>query len=131
MQSTRGLAPRGLARSPTLSRERRNVRRGVARGIRVLALESLVAPVVRRALGEVRAVRRLDHAVHHEAVDQQRVQRAFLQEVLGAHQLLAAHEAALRQTVKDAPANDMSPIERLLFDAMIRKLDRVDPSYQD
>lgn len=42
-----------------------------------------------------------------------------------------AHEAALRQTVKDAPANDMSPIERLLFDAMIRKLDRVAPSYRD
>ncbi|MHA4836417.1 class II aldolase/adducin family protein [Sphingopyxis sp. MSC1_008] len=47
------------------------------------------------------------------------------------HEVRHAHEAALRQTVKDAPANDMSHVERLLFDAVVRKLDRVDPSYKD
>lgn len=42
-----------------------------------------------------------------------------------------AHKSALRQTVKDEAANDMSKIERLLFDAMVRKIDRIDPSYKD
>jgi ribulose-5-phosphate 4-epimerase/fuculose-1-phosphate aldolase len=42
-----------------------------------------------------------------------------------------AHKSALRKTVKDAPANDMSSVERLVFDAMVRKLDRIDPSYKD
>lgn len=40
-----------------------------------------------------------------------------------------AHKAALNQTVKGEAANDMSAVERLVFDAMVRKLDRIDPSY--
>ena len=39
-------------------------------------LERLVARVVGHALGEVRAVRRLDHAVGHQPVDAQRLRRA-------------------------------------------------------
>lgn len=41
-----------------------------------------------------------------------------------------AHKSALIKTVKDAPANDMSAIERAVFDAMVRKVDRLDPSYR-
>ncbi|MEZ5735510.1 MAG: class II aldolase/adducin family protein [Novosphingobium sp.] len=43
-----------------------------------------------------------------------------------------AHKAALNQTIKDAPpANDMSELDRLAFDAMVRKIDRIDPSFRD
>ena len=41
-----------------------------------------------------------------------------------------AHRSALNKTVKDAPTNDMSRIERAVFDATVRKLDRLDPSYR-
>ena len=51
------------------------------RGVRLL--ERFVARVVGDALGEVRAVRRLDHAVGHQPVDADRLRRAFLQEVVG------------------------------------------------
>ena len=61
----------------------------------VLLLERFVARVVGDALGEVRAVRRLDHAVGHQAVDPQRLRRALLQEVVGVDDALDRHEAAL------------------------------------
>lgn len=47
------------------------------------------------------------------------------------YEIRNAHKSALRQTVKDAPGNDMSRLNRLLFDAMKRKLDRTDPTYRD
>src|SRR6266849_1951862 len=50
-------------------------RRGIRRRAGVLALEILVPAVVRSARGEVRAVRRLDDADHHPALDPQRLQR--------------------------------------------------------
>ncbi|ABQ70540.1 class II aldolase/adducin family protein [Rhizorhabdus wittichii] len=46
------------------------------------------------------------------------------------HDIRNAHRSALNKTVKDAPANDLSVIERAVFDAMVRKLDRLDPSYR-
>lgn len=46
------------------------------------------------------------------------------------HAVRNAHKSAINDTVKDAPANDMSVLERAVFDAMVRKLDRLDPSYR-
>lgn len=42
-----------------------------------------------------------------------------------------AHKAALTQTVKDAPAQDMTRIDQAVFDAMVRKVDRIDASYRN
>src|SRR5262249_24682345 len=74
---------------------------GVARGGRVLGLERLVAAVVGRALGEVRAARRLDDAVDHPAVDAQRQERTLAQQVLARDDALAGDEAALRRAEQD------------------------------
>lgn len=42
-----------------------------------------------------------------------------------------AHKAALTQTVKDAPAEDMTRIDQAVFDSMVRKVDRIDASYRN
>jgi hypothetical protein len=63
----------------------------------VLALEGLVPPVVRRTLGEVRTVRRLDHGVDHAAVDGQGVEASALLQVLRVHDLHAGDDAPPRR----------------------------------
>jgi hypothetical protein len=49
----------------------------------------------------VRAARRLDHAVDHAAVEQQRVQRPLLEELVRAHDPLAGDEAPLRRHAEE------------------------------
>ena len=55
-----------------------------------MPLELLVAAVVRLGGGEVGAVRGLDDAVDHHAVDQQRLRRDGLDQFLGGHHPLDA-----------------------------------------
>src|SRR5262245_8400586 len=67
----------------------------VARRRGVLTLEGLVPLVVGGARREVRAEGRLDHAVDHQPVDAQRLDRSLRGEVLGRHHLLDRHEPPL------------------------------------
>ena len=64
---------------------------------RVLPLEGLVAAVVGHAAGEVRAVRRLDHAVDHHPVDQQALRRPAGEQLRGVDEPLAGDEPARRR----------------------------------
>src|SRR5438270_6838437 len=66
----------------------------VARRRGVLALEGLVALVVWSARREVRAERRLDHAVDHEPVDAEGLHRTLGGELVGRQHLLDRHEPA-------------------------------------
>jgi len=46
-------------------------------------------------------------------------------------EIRSEHRSALNQTVKDAPANDMARVDQMMFDAMVRRIDRIDPSYKN
>ena len=73
-----GSGDRGLVGGLVAGQEALCERRPVLRRLRrggVRLLELLVAPVVGRAVREVRAVGRLDDAVDHHAVEQQALQR--------------------------------------------------------
>jgi ribulose-5-phosphate 4-epimerase/fuculose-1-phosphate aldolase len=41
-----------------------------------------------------------------------------------------SHRSALNQAIKDAPANDTSQMDRLAFDAMVRRVERLDDSFR-
>ena len=66
------------------------------RGLGVVPLELLVAAVVRLGGGEVGAVGGLDDAVHHHAVDQQRLRRYGLDQFLRGHHPFDGQVAPLR-----------------------------------
>ncbi|HJQ16589.1 MAG TPA: class II aldolase/adducin family protein [Allosphingosinicella sp.] len=42
-----------------------------------------------------------------------------------------AHRDALNQTILDEPANDFSRVERLAFEAMVRRIERIDSSFRN
>ena len=67
-----------------------------ARRFGVVALELLVAPVVRFGGGEVGAVGCLDDGVDHHPVDQQRLRRNRFHQLLGRHHPFDREEALLR-----------------------------------
>src|SRR5690554_380110 len=85
---------------------------------RVFFLEGLIAAIVRRAFGEMRPAFRLDHGLDHHAINDDRLKRRVLEEILGRDDLLGADERTIGRHAEEIIKIGIGP-ERLRVPRLI------------